>query len=869
MRHVAALHTFRNVTKPAPPSPTGSEGAVGKETLQAVALLIAIAASALALLAFRDSVNPLEAWSAVLLAGVGWVSYALLRAGYTTYMPHVMVYSVLTAASVTVLAYGSVRASGGFVFVAAVAGAGIFMGRAALIGVVCYSVVSLGLLTLAETRGWLHPPDFGVGTKVWLIHSSVLVAVAIVVFFSRTQAQQAFVHQMDELRLRKRTEQERDRSTERFARIFRNSPSPMVAQSARTGTILDVNPAFERCYGYARDAVLGRSDAFLWAQAPQRIAYLEQLVAHRSAHQFACLGLRADGSTFDALISSEMGNDEQDQLVITIITDASAQTEALHRLQRSEERFAKAFNFSPLNLSITRLVDGRILEVNRSGDAPQGLSADVMRGQTTLETGAWLTPLARQAFVERLRRDGRVDAYDSRMRTKDGDLVDVRLWAVLIDIDGEQCILSSTVNVSEEKRREALLLSVAQGMTGETGQAFFDALARHAALALGADVVMVSELQPDLRVRTLAVWKDGSPSPNFVYESAGTPCGETLLRSDLCAYESSLGKSFPAEAPLSGILADAYVGQSLRDQDGSAIGVLGAQWRRPITLSAEMRALMSIFSSRATAELIRLRREREIQQLNATLEQRVSVRTAELEKLNAELDSFAYSVSHDLKSPLRAIDGFTRLLGEQLQGRLQPDETQLFDRVLTSTRRMSTLIADLLALARVSQGQMDRVPTDLSEIAEQVMQAEQARLPERRLQWHIEPGLMCNCDPRLMRIALENLLGNAVKYTRDQPQPRIEVGRLPGDSGRPLTFFVRDNGVGFNMAYADKLFKPFQRLHQSSEFDGTGIGLATVRRIVERHGGSISGVARIGLGAEFRISMDPLHVREPATEGAP
>jgi light-regulated signal transduction histidine kinase (bacteriophytochrome) len=170
---------------------------------------------------------------------------------------------------------------------------------------------------------------------------------------------------------------------------------------------------------------------------------------------------------------------------------------------------------------------------------------------------------------------------------------------------------------------------------------------------------------------------------------------------------------------------------------------------------------------------------------------------------------------------------------------------------------MSTLIADMLALARVSQGQVELTRADLSELAEQVMQAEQAKHPDRPLRWRVEPGLVCVCDPRLMRIALENLLGNAVKYTRDQPAPVIAVGRVPGEAGAALAFFVRDNGVGFNMAYADKLFKPFQRLHLPSEFEGTGIGLATVRRIVERHGGTVTGTAQTGEGAEFRLTMGP------------
>jgi PAS domain S-box-containing protein len=824
-------------------------------TLRMIGLLVAVAATAQVPLVYLSSSNLPEVIAPALIAISAWTYLLLLRLGLQRLMPALLVTAVLLAAVIGILAFGSVRTAASFLFVAATAGAGIFLNRRALVATVVLSLITLGALTWAERQGWLRTPDFRVGVTVWLTHAMTMVVVAIMVYYSRSTTRQALEQQRNELERRIRSEQERDRSLERFTRIFRNSPSPMIAQSARDGLILDVNPAFERCYGLPRDQVLGCSDAMLWAVPEQRTRYLERLFAHRRAEREHVTGLRADGSQFDALISSEMGDDPQDRLVITIVTDITAQNEAIERLRRSEERFAKAFNFSPMNLSITRLSDGLILEVNRAGVAFDGMGVSPLRGKTTLETGAWLTPGHRQAYVEQLRRDGRVMAYESQMRGRDGKPVDVRLWAVLIDIEGEECILSSTVNVSEEKRREALLLSVAQGMTGETGVAFFTALARHAAPALRADVVVVSELMSDQQVQTLAVSRDGILAPNFTYAHQGTPCGEALSRNDLCVYEQGLDNAYPDLPATTGMRASAYIGQSLRDHDGTAIGLLSAMSREPITLTAEMRALMSIFASRATAELMRLRREREIQQLNATLEQRVQSRTAELQKLNAELDSFAYSVSHDLKSPLRAIDGFTSLLSAQLQGRLAPDEEQLFGRVLASTHRMSTLIADLLALARVSQGKMALGPTNLSELAEQVMQAEQAKQPHRRLDWHIEPELVSVCDARLARIALENLLGNAVKYTRDHPQPRIEMGRLTDGERAADTFFVRDNGVGFNMAYADKLFKPFQRLHGPSEFEGTGIGLATVHRIVERHGGTIEGCARVGQGAEFRFSF--------------
>ncbi len=839
-----------------PPAVTSPPSDHTDRTLRTIGLVTALAATFLTPLVYLTTSNRLDAAVAALVAAIGWLTFWMVNRGYKRFVVHFLVYGVMTASSLEVLAFGSVRAAGVFMALASVVGAGIFLGLKPLIGVVSYGVVSLGLLTLAEHKGLLTTPDHAVGIKVWMTHSVVLVVVAIMVFYSRSMNQRALDQLHEELQRRIRSEQERDRSLQRFRRIFHSNPSPMIAQSASTGIILDVNPAFERCYGHSKDSILGRTDAMLWADASEREAYIRRLTSEQAVHQVEAVGLRADGSWFRGLVSSETGRDEHDQLVITSVTDLTAHTEALERLRRSEERFAKAFNFSPMNLSITRLSDGQILEVNRGSVITEGLSANALQGKTTVETGAWLTPAHRQAYVNQLKRDGRVLAYESQMLGRDGKPVDVRLWGVLIDIDGEECILSSTVNVSEEKRREALLLSVARGVTGETGEAFFSALTRHAAQTIKADIVLIGELRADRRIHTLSVWVDGQPAPNFDYDPNGMPCQGTLAQHELFVQERGLMAAFPDAELLAALKAEAYVGQCLFDQDGTPAGVLAALWRQPISVGAETRALMSIFASRAAAELIRMHREREIQRLNATLEDRVKRRTAELEKLNAELDSFAYSVSHDLKSPLRSIDGFTQLLGEQLQGRLSADEQQLFERVLQSTQRMSALIADMLALARVSQGQMHLMPTDLSEIGEQVMQAERAKHPEQALQWRVERGLVAVCDPRLARIALENLLGNAVKYTRDQPQPLIEMGRhrLPGAS--PGLFFVRDNGVGFDMAHADKLFKPFQRLHMpSSGFEGTGIGLATVRRIVERHGGHIEGRAEPGAGAEFRFSF--------------
>ena len=303
-------------------------------------------------------------------------------------------------------------------------------------------------------------------------------------------------------------------------------------------------------------------------------------------------------------------------------------------------------------------------------------------------------------------------------------------------------------------------------------------------------------------------------------------------------YQEVFSKEFVKDYPLairhtSGKITDVmYNAAVYRNESGEVLGVFAAA--RDITGLK--------------------RAEEEIRRLNSDLERRVMERTAQLEAANKELEAFSYSVSHDLRAPLRSIDGFSQALLEDYTEKLDMQGKDYLARVRAASQRMSQLIDDMLILSRVTRREMKSERVDLSALSNSIAAELKKTQPERQVEFIIAPGLVVNGDGELLRAMLENLFGNAWKFTSKHAGGKIEFG-VSENEGKP-EYFVRDNGVGFNMAYADKLFKAFQRLHGSNEFPGTGIGLATVKRIIQRHGGEIWAKGEVGKGATFYFNFD-------------
>ena len=294
------------------------------------------------------------------------------------------------------------------------------------------------------------------------------------------------------------------------------------------------------------------------------------------------------------------------------------------------------------------------------------------------------------------------------------------------------------------------------------------------------------------------------------------------------------------------------------NREGTVIGLLTLESRTNRNLPENLQADLILAACRTIgAWLERAKSQEKLRSLNQTLEAQVQQRTAELEAANAELESFSYSVAHDLRAPIRHVDGFIRALRIKLERGAtinDPEVTDYLSTIDTSSKKMAQLVDALLTLSRLSRRELNPQIVNLETLAQTAIASVKFQIAaeERTVEWNLGELPTVQGDPILLQQIFNNLIGNAVKYSRDSSPTQIAIGSLPDGSG---TVFIRDNGAGFNMAYYDQLFEPFQRLHSQKEFSGTGIGLAIVQRIIQRHHGKIWAESQLGKGTVFYFRL--------------
>jgi PAS domain S-box-containing protein len=601
------------------------------------------------------------------------------------------------------------------------------------------------------------------------------------------------------------------------------------------------NLAFEELTQRTADEVVGRHIELLFPEDERRTQALERVSSATAGESWQVVEipiLRADGEVRTVLWNSATVYADDGVTLVTTIAQGQDITERLHAeeaLRESEEKYRGLFANAQVAMFRTRLDGSAVLAFNpRMCEIIGYTEEEILADSATIR---WADPEARTVMFEKLLVAGSLRDYELDIVHSSGE---VRTLLASLELHLEQDYLEgSATDITERKRAEKALLESAR---------------RQSAL--------IESMQDGLGVVDIdGVLLDVNPAL----------CAMTGFSREELVGTGAPHPFWPPEEfkAIDGVFRPALRGET---KEAELTFMRKSSERFPVAVSpavvrdSEGRVEMMFATMKDVTE--RKHAETEVRRLNAELEQRVFDRTAQLEAANKELEAFTYSVSHDLRAPLRHISGFSSLLSERVEGSLDEKSRHYVDTIATSVAKMGVLIDDLLQFSRSGRTEVQVTNVDMEQALSEVLEPLRLETADRDIEWSIGPLPRVVGDHGLLRQVWSNLVGNAVKFSRDKPTARIEIGVMDRDgespNGAPIedVFYVRDNGAGFDMQYADKLFGVFQRLHSSTEFEGTGIGLANVQRIVHRLGGRVWAEAELDNGATFYFAL-------PRRKGSP
>ncbi len=622
-----------------------------------------------------------------------------------------------------------------------------------------------------------------------------------------------FVISLLDVTEQRRVERERQQAEHKFAALFEDSPEPISLFRISDGVRLEANSAWERVTGHSRHGAAGRPamQMTMFRDPAERAALIARVAAEGRVSNEAQKLRRADGSEFDALISASCIEIDGEQCVLWNWRDVSEQVRAERERHELDARYRALFE-STLDGIVIGTPQNTLIDANPAALAMTGYAREEL-------AGVHVSKLFRpdELAARPLRRDlgQRWSVVERTLARKDGGTLEVEVIAGPMP-DGN--VLAVMRDITERKRNE-----VALQKSERRYRMLFD-FARDLVIIRAPDGTVIS----------------ANPA---ACAALGYDCEELVGQPVTRFFDAEELKTKPLRTQELLERPDtAPVQRMLRRKDGSVLYVEN--------LGGALPDGNLIVAMRDVTE--RVRGEQQLRELNISLERRVQERTAELEHANHDLESYNFSISHDLRQPLNAIAGFAELLRDQGGELAAGLAGECLDEIEQNAARMEQMIDALLRLSRAGRGALSKAPIGMRALVESVVHDLSAAVPSTA---QVAIGLLPDAagEAVLVRQIWANLIGNALKYSQDRESARIEISGARGDGH--VEYVVRDNGIGFDMRDALRIFDPFQRLPSGKAFEGSGVGLAIVQRIVRRHGGTISAVSAPGEGATFRFSL--------------